>query len=195
MFEALRSLRDAVAPESGNLGVSSAAAAVGAPPQGDAAGSAAPTSSSSSTSAEPDLDELWNLYKNGDAEVVGRIRDACGGNGSALPQRREDFVRLHAKMEMEKDTELVTRLASTVLDKSDQINAQLDAVPGMNRTRDQQLQIIEGLISLNQKAAADLEDAYRTAVARRASCRRYVQANTCAALGIHEDDGVDEAQN
>ena len=53
MFEALRGLRDAVAPESGNLGgnTSSSAAANDSPEQ-------------------PDMEELWHAYRAGDKDAV-----------------------------------------------------------------------------------------------------------------------------
>jgi Subunit 21 of Mediator complex len=169
MFEALRRLRDAVAPESGNLGVNSSAA-----PAGD-----------QSTSAEPDMDELWHLYRSGDKDVVAKIHNVT--NNVAIT-KREDFVRIHAKMEMEKDTELVAKLAESVLEKSDQIDEMVDSLPGMSRTREEQMKIIEGLISLNQQAARDLEQAHRTASERRVSCRDFIQQHTCEALGIYEPD-------
>ena len=49
MFEALRGLRDAVAPESGNLGGNNAAAANG----------------NGESSSEPDFDEFWHSYRSG----------------------------------------------------------------------------------------------------------------------------------
>jgi Subunit 21 of Mediator complex len=173
MFEALRKLRDAVAPESGNLGVNSNAAGA----QGD-----------QSTSAEPDMDELWHLYRSGDKDVVAKIHNVT--NNVAVT-KREDFVRIHAKMEMEKDTELVAKLAESVLEKSDQIDDMVDSLPGMNRTREEQMKIIEGLISLNQQAARDLENAHRKASERRAACREFIQQHTCEALGIDEPDRAD----
>ena len=88
MFEALRGLRDAVAPESGNVGAE--------------------------TNAEPDFEEFYQSYRNGDTETVEAVQKASGGT---TPTAREDFIRIHAKIEMGKDVELVSRLASTVLTK------------------------------------------------------------------------------
>ena len=48
MFEALRGLRDAVAPESGNLGGNNAAA-----------------NGNGDSSSEPDFDEFWHSYRSG----------------------------------------------------------------------------------------------------------------------------------
>lgn len=164
MFEALRGLRDAVAPESGNLG----------------------GNTGSTESAEPDMEELWGLYRAGDKDITAMIHKASGG---ATIQKREDFVRLYAKMEMEKDTELVTKLASTVLEKSAQIDLQLDSLPGINRTRQEQMKRIEELIVQNKSSSEELDSAYKLARQRRDSCRAYVKESTSVALGIEEEVG------
>jgi hypothetical protein len=173
MFEALRRLRDAVAPESGNLGA------------GQQIQDPEHHQQQQASTGEPDTDELWNLYRSGDIDVVAKVHRASNG---APVQRREEFVRVHAKMEMEKDAELVAKLASSVLQKSAEIDRLVDSLPGMSRTRDEQMKIIEGLISLNLEAARDLEEAHRDAVERRASCRDFIQRHTCEALGIDEPD-------
>lgn len=167
MFEALRGLRDAVAPESGNLGgnTSSSAAANDSPEQ-------------------PDMEELWHAYRAGDKDAVKLVNKVSGG---IAPQKREDFVRLHAKMEMEKDTELVTKLASTVLEKSAQIDEQVAALPGMHRTRTEQMSYIEELLALNRKVAEELEESYAVAQQKRDSCRKFIRGSTCQALGIEQE--------
>lgn len=163
MFEALRGLRDAVAPESGNLGGGNI---------GDSSG-------------EPDFDDFFHNYRNGDPATVSLVEKASGG---VPPQRREDFIRLHAKIEMEKDAELVTKLAGTVLEKSDQINERVSSLPGMNRSRDQQMKYIEELLEKNQEAAADLEEKYSVAKDKRDQIRQFIRENTCKALDIEEGD-------
>jgi Subunit 21 of Mediator complex len=189
MFEALRGLRDAVAPESGNLAAAAGGGVVG-------------SSSSSNSSIEPDLEDLWHAYRKGDPNVVAMFQkvssSSSGSSSGTTPAaanstnnicslRREDFVRLHAKMEMEKDTGLVLRLAKTVIDKSEEIDDQVDALPGMNRTRAEQMQMIERLIAENAKAAADLQVAYDQAKERRDASRKFIREETCKALGIEEE--------
>ena len=171
MFEALRGLRDAVAPESGNLGSSS--------PNND------------SNNEQPDTDELWHAYKTGDPEVVRMVQTSLSKdqtiNASLKLTSREDFVRWHAKMEMEKDTELVMKLASTVLEKSEAIDKQVEALPGMQRTRAQQMEYLEKLIDSNQEAARELEEAYAAAKIKRDACRQFIEDKTSEALGIDEE--------
>jgi gas vesicle protein len=166
MFEALRGLRDAVAPESGNLGGNTA-------------------SSSAGENSEPDFEEFWSNYRSGDPATVAMVQKVSAG---APPQRREDFIRIHAKLEMSKDAELVTKLASTVLEKSDEINERVSSLPGMSRSREQQMKYIEDLLEQNQKAASDLEKHYSAAKERRDQVRRFIRDNTCKALGIKEGD-------
>lgn len=109
-------------------------------------------------------------------------------NGGAAPQRREDYIRIHGRIEMEKDVELVTKLASTVLEKSDEINERVSSLPGMERTRKEQMEYIETLLKKNQQAAADLEERHKSAKAKRDQVRQFIRENTCEALGIMEGD-------
>jgi Subunit 21 of Mediator complex len=165
MFEALRGLRDAVAPESGNLGGNNNASSV--------------------ETSEPDFEEFWTNYRSGDAATVALVNKV---SGSMPPQRREDMARIHARIEMEKDAELVTKLASDVLEKSDKINESVSSLPGMQRTRTQQMEYIATLLQQNKEVAADLEESYAVAKERREKVRQFVRGNTCNALGIVEGD-------
>lgn len=174
MFEALRGLRDAVAPESGNLGSNSAG-----------------ESGTAATTAEPDVDELWQAYCNGDESAVAlvqKLEASDGGAGQQPIQTRAEFVQRHAVAEREKDADLVRTLAAAVLERSARIDVALEHVPGAHRTRSAQLAIVGELIAANAAAAVELDAAYRTAVARRDECRRLVRSQTSAALGIDEEE-------
>jgi Subunit 21 of Mediator complex len=172
MFEALRGLRDAVAPESGNLGVSNNQTVGG-------------NNNNNPDNENPmgDFEEFWQSYKNGDPETVALVKKVS----SAAPTKREDYIRIHAKVEMEKDAELVTNLATTVLQKSVNIDQRVSNLPGMHRTRTNQMERIQSLLEQNQKATETLEATYQIAVLRREQVRKFVQDNTCEALGIVED--------
>ena len=167
MFEALRGLRDAVAPESGNLGGNA----------GNAVGT------DTTENADADFDEFWQSYRNGDPETVAMVRKVT----PATPQKREDFIRIHAKIEMEKDAELVKKLAGTVLEKSLQIDERVSTLPGMHRTRKEQMEYIEELLKKNAEAAEKLQKVYEEASRRRDQVRQFVKSSTCAALGIQEE--------
>jgi hypothetical protein len=71
--------------------------------------------------------------------------------------------------------------------KSDEIEDALLKVPGLNRTRTEQLSYIEELIAANAAAADELESVYEMAIARRERCRQFVRKHTSEALGIEEE--------
>lgn len=177
MFEALRGLRDAVAPESGSLGAASA------------------NSNGSNTAEQPDTDDLWHAYKAGDPEVIRMVQTSLAKmakkSGDTTPTlkltSREDFIRWHAKMSMEKDTELVTKLSSKILEKSAAIDRQVEALPGMHRTRAKQMEYLEQLIEANREAADELQEIFTKAREKRDSCRQFIKDKTSEALGIEEE--------
>ena len=103
------------------------------------------------------------------------------------PQKREDFNRVYAKIESLKDATLVKRLAGTVLEKSADIDERVSALPGMDRTRTQQMEYIEELLKINQEVAEKLEETFARAKQRRDHVRSFVKDNTCTALAILED--------
>lgn len=159
MFEALRGLRDAVAPESGNVAAT----------HGD--------------NSDPDFEEFYQSFRNGDKETVDIVLKASGG---VAPTARVDFIRIHAKIEMTKDVELVARLASTVLQKSADVDARVSALPGMNRTRTEQMKRIETLMAQNQKIMKELDEQYALAKERRDQVRTLLRERTGEALGIED---------
>lgn len=169
MFEALRGLRDAVAPESGNLGGNNAA------------------TDGSNDSSEPDFEDFWSSYRSGDKETVALVNKVSGG---VPPKKREDYIRIHGRIEMEKDAELVTKLASIVLDKSDEVNERVSSLPGMQRTRSEQMEYIEKLLGQNKQAAEKLEERHTSAKDKRDQVRQFIRENTCKALGIVEGDMI-----
>ena len=115
-------------------------------------------------------------------ETVALVKKAVGAG--EMPTKREEFVRIHAKIEMEKDAGLVTKLARDVLEKSAQIDERVTKLPGMHRTKTEQMKYIQQLIEDNKEASDELEKAYAVAVERRAQARRVVTDDTSEALGL-----------
>jgi len=171
LFEALRCLRDAVAPESGNLGGTTQVNNESSP------------NNSTNESSENDFEEFWHSYRSGDPDTIAMVRKVT----TTSPQKREDFIRIHRKIEMEKDSELVKKVASTVLEKSADIDNLVTSLPGMDRTRTEQMKYIEELLEKNHKTANKLEVAYNRAEERRKRVRKFVRDHTCESLGIIED--------
>lgn len=172
LFEALRGLRDAVAPESGNLGGIQ---------QGNT--NSEGVNSSPTESSENDFEEFCQSYQNGDPDTLAMVQKLT----ATPPQQREDFLRIHKKVEMEKDAELVKKVASTVLEKSADIDRRVSSLPGMHRTRTEQMKLIEELIGKNRNTARILEDTYNRAEKQRKKVRAFVRDHTCESLGIIED--------
>lgn len=167
MFEALRGLRDAVAPESGNLGL------------------AANDSSNHDREGNVDVEELFRLYCNGDEEVTAMVSDPKFNPDGKVFRQLNEFVQWHEAMEQTKDSELVERLASAVLEKSNEIDYAVDhKLPGMDRSRTEQMAYLETLIAENAAVATELGEAYEKARERRDRCRNFVIENTGKALGI-----------
>jgi hypothetical protein len=159
MFEALRGLRDAVAPESGNL----------------------TAEQQSEATSGPDFEEFWQSYRNNEAEAVAAVRRL-----GADPQKREDYVKIFRLFEREKDAELVARLATTVLQKSADVDERVSKISGMDRTRAQQLERIEDLLHQNAAVEKELQDVHELAKKRRDQVRKALQEQTCEALGMEE---------
>ena len=176
MFEAFRGLRDAVAPESGNLG------GANNPNNGDNSGGGG--QGNNNTDSSDSFEEFYQSYINEDPETMLRVQKIT----SNIPRKREDFIRLHAKIEQQKDEELVQKLAETVLEKSADIDERVSALPGMHRTKAQQMKHIEDLIKQNQDVCEKLQNAYDRASGRRDLIRKFVRDNTCASLGISAED-------
>lgn len=165
MFEALRGLRDAVAPDSGNAAVSS--------------------------SDQDDFEEFWQLFKSGDPETLALVQKATAGNADApnknATKQRDEARWIYAKIEMNKDTELVAKLASDVLHKSAEVDRRVAGLSGMNRTKLQQMDRIQHLLDFNQDASKELEESYQLAATTRDQVRRVLREKTCQALGIDEE--------
>jgi hypothetical protein len=164
MFEALRGLRDAVAPESGNLG-------------GDGG-------NNQNENHEPDLEEFWQNYRGGDPTTVAMVQKIS----PIPPKKREDYTRIYAKIESLRDAALVKRLAETVLEKSADIDHRVSSLPGMHRTKSQQMEHIKELLEKNQETNEKLEETFNRAKERRDIVRTFVKDNTCVALLIEDSD-------
>jgi hypothetical protein len=197
MFEALRGLRDAVAPESGNLGVVANDAMnnngnINTAVAGGGGGGGLAGNTNNNNNSK-DVEELYRLYCNGDEDVVALVNDPKfslsldKNNRKQQPPLRQlsDFVKWHEHMEQVKDAELVERLAAAVLEKSNEIDYAVDhKLPGMHRTRTEQMDHLRKLIEENAAVAKDLGEAYKKAQVRRDQCRSFIIENTGLALGI-----------
>lgn len=180
MFEALRGLRDAVAPESGNLGNNNPGAATTGDP-------AAPGMAGNDQQQQPNVDELWPLYQARDEYAMDLLRRTSGDAPTPSFKNKAAFVDWYTAMERKKDAALVETLAQAVLRQSAAIDQAVADLPGMHRTRAQQQLYLQELIRDNDQAAGELKAAHAQALAQRNRCRQFVQDETSQALGIEEE--------
>ena len=164
LFESLRGLRDAVAPDStanpdGNQGI-------------------APCFDTS----EPDYDGFLISFHKDDPFALEIVAKA----GGKPPRSREEYSKILLKMERERDVSLVSSLAEEVLAKSATVDKLVAKLPGMERTKTEQMKRIEELLNLNKSASDALEKAYAEAESRRDEVRLVLSNVTCEALGIEE---------
>ena len=133
---------------------------------------------------DPDYDDFLLAYYH-DEEWALELTSAAGGRP---PRSREEYVKLRAKLEMTKHSELVPKLAQNILRTSAQVEDLVGALPGMERTREEQIAQITVLLEENLAVEKELKDAYALAESRRHEVKSKLRSVTCEALGIEEDD-------
>lgn len=176
MFEALRGLRDAVAPESGNLGT-------GQQNNEQDGGNSNGNNDATNESPLDTYEDFWQAYRAGDPEIVAEVRRVS----PTPPTKNADYIRIHSRLEMEKDAVLVSKLAKTVLEKSAIIDQRVSSIRGVHRTKAEQMTYMEQLLEHTQQADEKLAEAYQRAEERREAVLKFVMENAHQALGIEEE--------
>lgn len=105
-------------------------------------------------------------------------------NVPKIPRTEGEYVKLLHQYELEQDTRTTQQLAQNILEKSANVNNLVANLPGMERTRQMQMDRINELIEKNQNAAKDLEEAYKLATEKREEVRTVLDIHTSAALGL-----------
>ena len=137
--------------------------------------------------ADPDYDDFLIAYYN-DEEWALELTSAAGIAGGKAPKTREEYVKLRAKLEMTKHSELVPKLAQTILKTSAQVEELVGGLPGMERSREEQMVRIQSLLEENLLVEKQLKDTYVLAESRRDEVKSKLRDVTCHALGIEEDN-------
>ncbi|KAL3771290.1 hypothetical protein ACHAWO_005947 [Cyclotella atomus] len=101
-----------------------------------------------------------------------------------IPRTEGEYIKLLHQYELEQDTLTTQQLAQNVLEKSANVNNLVANLPGMERTRQMQMDRINELIEKNQTAAKQLEQAYELATQKREDVRTALDEHTSAALGL-----------
>jgi len=170
LFEALRGIRDATG-DADDQNTGSAAA-----------GSA--SASHNSQSDEPDYDDFLVAFHNRDPHALEVARKGPGGKP---PQGPEEYLRVLARMDFESDVNTAQRLAADILDKSREVEELVDDLPGMGRSREEQMAVIAKLIEENREIDERLRARHREATVRRDEVRTMLQEVASSSLGIEEE--------
>ncbi len=186
LFEALRGIRDATSPEAlvgGDDGKNNTTGGTSA--AADSAFSASASNNSHSQSDEPDYDDFLVAYHNKQPHALEVARKGPGGKP---PQSPEEYLRVLARMDFESDVNTAQRLAAEILDRSREVEGGLvDDLPGMGRSREEQMAVIAKLIEEDRAIDERLQERHREATVRRDEVRTMLRELTSSALGIEEE--------
>ena len=160
LFEALRGIRDAT---------------------GDADDQ---NTGSAAAGSEPDYDDFLVAFHNRDPHALEVARKGPGGKP---PQGPEEYLRVLARMDFESDVNTAQRLAADILDKSREVEELVDDLPGMGRSREEQMAVIAKLIEENRAIDERLRARHREATVRRDEVRTMLQEVASSSLGIEEE--------
>lgn len=189
LFEALRGLRDAAAPES----AFQVQTTESDPPSMDAVTSAQSdschnthgnTTRSTGLNRDPDYEDFLLAYHHKEPLAL----DLISKTGEKVPKSREEYIKFRAKVQKEKDQSLVSKLSKDILDKSHDISELVSNLPGMHRTKAQQMKRISELLDENNSLEQELKDVHKEATMKRDQIRTMLQKVTCSALGIVDEE-------
>ena len=114
------------------------------------------------------------------------IKKTTAGS-SKIPLTQKEYTKLLIDSEHQRDVQTTSLLAHDILAKSAAVNDLVANLPGMNRTRQIQMERIDELIKRNHEVTRELEEAYAVARKRREEVRVALGESTCLALGVEED--------
>lgn len=195
LFESLRGLRDAVAPQVAFDPNSANASAGIAIQQNGENNTRVELGKKSDPLSFSDYGEylattIKNLQPAG-SNLAGRRNPLEGEENDdkilAAPLRRDEYNKLVANAERDEDTDLVKRLASTVLEKSQAVDESVSNLPGMGRTKCEQMTLIGRLLEENRKTECELAKALAEAANLKNEVRSLLRETTSKALGIEEE--------
>ena len=171
LFEALRGIRDAMAPEALVAGDATSTNTNGA------------KVGSTRNQDEADFDDFLIAYHNQEPHAL-EVAQKAGGKP---PQSKEEYLKILARMDFESDIGTAQRLAGEILDKSREVEELGDHLPGMERSKEEQMDKIATLIEENRTIDRQLEEKHREASEKRDEVRTMLREVTCSTLGIEEE--------
>jgi hypothetical protein len=184
LFEALRALRNAVAPESFSM-------------ENELKGSVEEETITSANLSQTrsvmgrsaidyedmDYDDFLMAYHEDDPFALELIKISDG----KPPKTREEYLKLRAMNEMKIAMNVTKSQAENILSKSAALDDLVAALPGMNRTKKEQMDRIQELLDENKKVDDELRLVYQEAEKKRQEIRMALKKVTCKALCIEQD--------
>lgn len=184
LFEALRALRNAVAPESFSM-------------ENELKGSVEEETKTSANLSQTrsvirrsaidyedmDYDDFLMAYHEDDPFALELIKISDG----KPPKTREEYLKLRAMNEMKIAMNVTKSQAENILSKSAALDDLVAALPGMNRTKKEQMDRIQELLDENKKVDDELRLVYQEAEKKRQEIRMALKKVTCKALCIEQD--------
>jgi hypothetical protein len=184
LFEALRALRNAVAPESFSM-------------ENELKGSVEEETITSANLSQTrsvmgrsaidyedmDYDDFLMAYHEDDPFALELIKISDG----KPPKTREEYLKLRAMNEMKIAMNVTNSQAENILSKSAALDDLVAALPGMNRTKKEQMDRIQELLDENKKVDDELRLVYQEAEKKRQEIRMALKKVTCKALCIEQD--------
>ena len=185
LFEALRGLRDSVAPETnltnGEKNDENDNFNGGTGPQQHQNLDQQQQQQKSPIDLEMDYDDFLLAYHRDDPVALEFIKMA----NNKPPKTRDEYTKLRAKFRGIRASELMSKLAGNVLSRSAAVHDLVESLP--NRTKAEQMDRISELIEKNKIAEEGLKEAYAKAQIRQNKLRSVLDQVTCKALGISEE--------
>lgn len=184
LFEALRALRNAVAPESFSM-------------ENELKGSVEEETKTSANLSQTrsvmgrsaidyedmDYDDFLMAYHEDDPFALELIKISDG----KPPKTREEYLKLRAMNEMKIAMNVTNSQAENILSKSAALDDLVAALPGMNRTKKEQMDRIQELLDENKKVDDELRLVYQEAEKKRQEIRMALKKVTCKVLCIEQD--------
>ena len=141
---------------------------------------------------KPRLSIKIKASPNAKSDTTTKTTTTPKGNSTSsakinFPLSQTEYTKLLLDSEHQRDVQTTQTLAIDILAKSSAVNELVAKLPGMNRTRQMQMERINELIQSNHDVTRELEEAYVVAKQRREDVRIALSESTCMALGVEED--------
>ena len=125
---------------------------------------------------------------NNSADGSNRVPTPSNELGSAaLGGKQLKVGKAVQTVNSEDDADVVRKLTGTALAKSIGIRRCLEKIPGISRTKDEQLRYLDQLVSENAEVEDELKRYLKLAKSQKKEVQSLLRENVCDVLGISND--------